>query len=128
MYKDAKTLSKNNINIYSVKTDALTIDETDVEKAQTELNFSKKRGGWRVSKNEKIIFPNDKVQLIVNEKISITPIESTRLEVKDEYDTDEICKLFEQYQIVMVRAEYGGSGKSYACANMVKLGYNVIAY
>jgi hypothetical protein len=126
MYKDAKTLSKNNINTYSVKTDALTIDETDVEKVQTLLNFSTERGGWRVSKNEKIIFPNDKLQLIVNEKINITPIETTRLEVKDEYDTDEICKLFEQHKTVMVRAEYGGSGKSYACANMVKLGYNVL--
>ena len=126
MFRDAKTLIKNNINIYSVKTDALTILDSDVDKVQTLINFSSERGGWRLSKTEKIIFPSDNLQVINNSRIEITPLETTRLEVKDEYDTDEICSLFEKHKTVMVRAEYGGSGKSYACANMAKLGYNVL--
>lgn len=126
MFRDAKTLTKNNINIYSVKTDALTILDSDVDKVQTLINFSSERGGWRLSKTEQIIFPSDNLQVINNSRIEITPLETTRLEVKDEYDTDEICSLFEKHKTVMVRAEYGGSGKSYACANMAKLGYNVL--
>ena len=44
----------------------------------------------------------------------------------DEYDTIYMCKLFEQYKRVMVRAEYAGCGKSYACKEMEKLGHKVL--
>ena len=55
-----------------------------------------------------------------NQEIRIKPVETQRLNVVDEYDNDEICSLFEQYKHVIIRAEYGGSGKSYACAYMRK--------
>ena len=61
IYYDIEFLKKNNINVYSVKTDALTIHKDDVEKVKTLLSFSKNRGGWRVSKEDKIIFPTDKL-------------------------------------------------------------------
>ena len=67
---------------------------------------------------EKIIFPTDKLCLMKNQEIKIKPVETQRLNV-DEYDNEEICSLFEQYKHVIIRAEYGGSGKSYACAYMV---------
>ena len=54
MFQDAKTLIKNNINIYSVKTDAFTILDSDVDKVQALIIFSSERGGWRLSKTEKI--------------------------------------------------------------------------
>ena len=40
IYNDAKKLNDNVINIYTVKTDALTIKETDLEKAKELLFFS----------------------------------------------------------------------------------------
>ncbi len=122
IYTDVKLLKKNNINIYSVKTDALTIHKDDVDKVKTLLKFSINRGGWRVSKEDKIIFPTDKWCLVKNQEIKIKPVEIQRLHVVDEYDNEEICSLFEQYKHVIIRAEYGGSGKSYACAYMRKKG------
>jgi hypothetical protein len=63
---------------------------------------------------------------VKNQEIKIKPVETQRLNVIDEYDNDEICSLFEQYKHIIIRAEYGGSGKSYACAYMRKKGYNVL--
>ena len=48
------------------------------------------------------------------------------MSVNNEWDNDGICKLFEEHKIVILRAEYGGSGKSYAFAHMAKLGYKVL--
>ena len=62
----------------------------------------------------------------MNNAVKIQPVEVQRLEVIDEYNCNEICKLFETYRLVMLRAEYAGSGKSYACAHMKSLGYNVL--
>ena len=126
MYNDAKTLKDNGIDIYSVKTDAFTIKNTDLESAMKLLKFSKSFGGWRLSKEDNIIFPTDKLQLLDNSEVKIQPVKVERLEVTDEYNCDEICSLFEKYKLVMLRAEYAGSGKSYACAYMKSRGYNVL--
>ena len=53
---------------------------------------------------------------------TIDPV-SVELEVIDEWDTKAICKLFEDHKRVMVRAEYAGSGKTYACKYMEQLGH-----
>ena len=38
-----------------------------------------------------------------------------RVEITDEWDCDEMCKIFEEKRRVMIRANLPGSGKSYAC-------------
>ena len=55
MNQDFKTLITNNINIYSVKTDAFVIDTCNEEKTKQLLEFHDDIGGWKVSKqrNEK---------------------------------------------------------------------------
>ena len=121
IYNDAKILNDNGINVYTVKTDAFTIKETDLEKAKQLLEFSKNIGGWRFSKDDKIKFPNEKLTLLKNNEIKIKPVEINKLIINNEWDNDEICKLFEEHKTVILRAEYGGSGKSYACAHMAKL-------
>ena len=126
IYNDAKILNDNDINIYIVKTDAFTIKETDLEKVKELLLFSKNIGGWRFSKDDGIKFPNEQLTLLKNNEIKIKPVEVKKLNVIDEWDNNEICKLFEEHKVVIVRAEYGGSGKSYACAHMAKLGYKVL--
>ena len=45
------------------------------------------------------------------------PIELT---IEDEYNTDKLCEYFEQHRRVMIRADYPGSGKSYACRKMME--------
>jgi len=49
-----------------------------------------------------------------------------RLELKDEWNTDEMCNLSEEKKRVTIRADLPGSGKSYACEEMKKRGYNVL--
>jgi hypothetical protein len=74
IYSDIEVLNKNNINVYSVKTDALTIHKNDVDKVKTLLKFSINRGGWIISKEDKIIFPSDKLCLMKNQEIKIKPL------------------------------------------------------
>ena len=62
MNKSYKKLKEQNITVYSVKTDAFTIKESDVEKAKELLNFEPGIGNWRLSKTEDII-PLDKISI-----------------------------------------------------------------
>ena len=45
----------------------------------------------------------------------------TKLHIDDEYDSLHICKQFIENNRVMIRAAYGGSGKSYICKYFEKL-------
>ena len=44
-----------------------------------------------------------------------------RLHIDDEYDTLPICKQIIENNRVMIRAAYGGSGKSYICEYYEKM-------
>ena len=57
-------------------------------------------------------------------KIAIPTFE--RVELKDEWDCDEMCDIFEEKRRVMIRANLPGSGKSYACEHMKTRGHNVL--
>ncbi|MFM7987471.1 MAG: hypothetical protein ACKPKO_49980, partial [Candidatus Fonsibacter sp.] len=61
-----------------------------------------------------------------NHDIKIEPLIVNQLEVPDEYDTTYICKLFEQYNRVMVTVEYVGCGKSHVCKEIETLGHKVL--
>ena len=83
-------------------------------------------GTWRTSKDDIIILPSRPLQQKENHEIKIEPLTVKLLDVPDEYDTIYMCKLFEQCQRIMVRAEYAGCGKSYACKEMEKLGHKLL--
>jgi hypothetical protein len=51
MYTDYEKLKNNNIDVFSVKTDAFTIKQSDVEKAKEVISFYDDIGGWRVFKD-----------------------------------------------------------------------------
>ena len=61
-----ETLLKNGIQVSTVKTDAFTIREGDLEKAKRLLNFVFGIGSWRVSKTEDIKFPYVKLEMKEN--------------------------------------------------------------
>ena len=90
------------------------------------IDFDNGFGTWRKSKDDNIILPSKTYQQKENHEIKIEPLTVKHLDVPDEYDTIYMCKLFEQYKRVMVRAEYAGCGKSYACKEMEKLGHKVL--
>ena len=48
------------------------------------------------------------------------------MDVPDEYDTIYMCQWLEQHKRVLVRAEFAGCGKSYACKEMEWLRHKVL--
>ena len=61
-----ETLLKNGIHVSTVKTDAFTISEGNLEKAKQLLNFEVGIGSWRVSKTEDIKFSYVKLEMKEN--------------------------------------------------------------
>jgi thymidine kinase len=126
MYKDYNTLRDNNINVYSIKTDAFTIKREDLQKAKELLAFGG-IGKWRVDKyGDDIRLPYLDFTFEEIEEIPITVPTNERIHIEDEYNTEEICKAFEEHKRVMVRADLPGSGKSYACEHLAKMGHKVV--
>ena len=60
MYLNHQTLKNNNINVYSVKTDAFTIDKNNLELAKSLLKFNNNMGAWRLSNTDDITYPKNK--------------------------------------------------------------------
>ena len=58
-----------------------------------------------------------------NEIPELTP---TRVEIRDERDTDAICEDTIKYKGVIVRASVPGSCKSYICEKLHEKGHNVL--
>jgi hypothetical protein len=119
-------LINNGVEVFSVKTDAFTIRQCEVEKAKSLINFDNKIGNWRVSKTDDYKLPSHDFKILMNKEIQIVEPTAERIEIKNEWDTKEICSVFEDKKRVMVRAEYAGCGKSYAASYMEKFGHKVL--
>ena len=138
MYDAYTKLRSNDVKVYSVKTDAFTIHEDDLNKVkgipncvmpslrEGILKFDDAIGNWRVSKS-RINFPNEKYKYKFNRLIEIPSLENVKLEVADEFDTETICNQIIQSNPCMIRAKYAGSGKSYIAKYFNKLGYRVLS-
>jgi hypothetical protein len=119
------TLTKNN-KVHSVKTDCFTIRASDLEGAQSLLQFDQGHGSWRVSKIDDINYPYDKLTVKQARSFSFSKPTTTNINVKDEWNIQELCDVVEKHRRVMVKAEYAGCGKSYACKAMEKRGHKVL--
>ena len=127
MNQDIHKLIINDINVYSVKTDAFVIDSYNVEKAKQLLEFHNDIGGWKVSgRDNEINLPTVKYEVVKNDLIKIPVHESKTIDIKDEYDTDNIIEIVKQNNPIMIRGELPGTGKSYICQKMVDKRYKVI--
>ena len=77
-----------------------------------------------------IIFPTDETILRLRENKLIEIREHIAnpipLTIEDEYNLDKLCSIFETNKQVMIRAEYGGCGKSFACEAMKERGHRVL--
>ena len=104
MYEAYSKLTQAHITVYSVKTDAFIIDTQNVQRAQELLDFHNDIGGWRVSKQDcppskqpaYVVVYNAKTELVNNEFIEHEPVKvtehiTTRLQINDEWNVDEIC-------------------------------------
>ena len=136
MYEAYKTLSDNNIKVYSVKTDCLTIHEGDVDKVfgyrfcrvwrEGLLKFGTDIGTWRLEEKKTITLPTQLYTYKFNEVPEIPKISNVKVEVEDEWRTKAICEKIAKRNPCLIRARYAGSGKSYIGEYFQKLGYNVL--
>ena len=125
--QDYNKLRKNSIKAVSVKTDAFVIKSEDVEKAKHILEMKAGIGEWRTNKEgEEIKLPSEAYQRKKNELDKIPIYKNTAIKINDEYDTKSIIEKVISAKHVMIRAKYAGSGKSYICEKMARMGMNVL--
>ena len=129
VYEAYETLKGNGIGVYSVKTDALTIKKDDVARVVKLLKVEEEKhkiGGWRVEKSKRVRLPTDDYKLKYNQLVDVPQLKNERLTIEDEWDTETISKQIVESNPVMIKAEYGGSGKSYIAKYFAKLGKKVL--
>ena len=112
MHRSIETLTKSNIKVFSIKTDALTIKNDDLDLAQQLLDFEPGLGKWRHSKTGKdIIFPTKPLEKRVTHLTQLPQktIITHPLSIQEEYNTEYICKdIIEKHNIILIRAKYAG--------------------
>ena len=136
MYEAYKTLSDNNIKVYSGKTDCLTIHEDDVDKVygysfcrvwrEGLLKCGTDIGTWRLEEKKTITLPTQLYTYKFNEVPEIPKISNIKVEVEDEWDTKAICEKIMLRNPVIIRARFAGSGKSYIGEYFQNMGKNVL--
>jgi hypothetical protein len=119
-------LTEAHSKIFSVKTDCFTIEPECEAKAREILNFDAGFGTWRVSKTSDIIFPFENLRQEELEDMEFNHLETKELPVTNEWDASGMCDHFAEHKRVMVRAEFAGCGKSYACKAMEQRGHKVL--
>jgi hypothetical protein len=75
---------------------------------------------------EDINYPYEKLTVRQARGFSYSKPTTTEVKVKDEWNSDELCDIFEKHRRVMVKAEYAGCGKSFACKAMEKRGHKML--
>ena len=130
MYEAYETLKENGIDVYSVKTEALTIKKDDVARTVKLLKIEEEKhkiGGWRLEKSKQVRLPTDDYKLRYNQLVDVPQPKNERLNIEDEWKTDKICKqIIECGGKCLIRARFAGSGKNYIGEYFQKLGYNVL--
>ena len=81
-------LKDNDVEVYSVKTDAFVIDKCNLGKAKEALKFGSEIGEWRWS--DKCNFPSKAFSKQPSMLCNITEYQNMTGDVKDEWNTDEI--------------------------------------
>ena len=111
-----KLLTDSGIYVNAVKTDAFTIRQSQLETARELLNWEDGVGSWRLNKTADIKIPIEQSLMALKESRPVQIHEHTtqniELAITDEYNTDKLCGYIEEHKRMMIRAEYGGCGKS----------------
>ena len=118
------------MEVFSAKTDCFTVlveqEDSTREISETSEDQVSKIGSWRVSKRGDVTLPFETLQVKQLTTPKVAKAVRRNVPVQDEWNTDELCDLFSEHRRVMVRAEYAGCGKSYACKAMEKRGLRVL--
>ena len=136
MYEAYKTLTENNVKVYSVKTDCFTFHEDDEAKVygylflrewrEGLLKFGKDIGDWRLEENKTTTVPTQSYAYKFNELPEIPIVRNVSINIEDEWETKTICEKILTRSPVIIRGKYPGTGKSYIGEYFQKMGKNVL--
>ena len=126
MYQDYLKLVDNNVDVWSVKTDAFVIRREHLRRAKNAIDFNENIGGWRHEKGKKPLEPSDKLEQKPNELTPIPVYKNETIHVKDEWDTETIAKDVIKHNPLMIRSKYAGGGKSHIAKYFSKLGHKTL--
>ncbi|MFM7989432.1 MAG: hypothetical protein ACKPKO_59970 [Candidatus Fonsibacter sp.] len=95
-------LADNGVEVYTVKTDAFTIRQSQLGTARGLLNWEEGIGNWRLNRTDDIKFPIDEaLMLLTDDRIVQTHEHTTQnleLRIEDEYNTaDKLCGYIEEH-------------------------------
>ena len=120
-----ETLMRDDVMVYSVKTDAFVIDKCNLAKAREVLKFGSEIGYWRWS--DKFNFPSKAFSKQPSVLCNITEYENDTGKVKDEWNTDEIIdEHIMTNRRLMIRGDVPGTGKSFICQHLQERNYKVL--
>jgi hypothetical protein len=98
MPNDHQTFINHISNAYSVKTDAFSIHADNLEIAKSLLKFDSGIGSWRLSKADDIACPKVKLMKRIVLEVKLPINQFNKLDIKDAYDREGICKLIEEHK------------------------------
>ena len=126
MYQDYLKLVDNNVDVWSVKTDAFVIRREHLRRAKNAIDFNEEIGGWRHEKGKKPLEPSGKLEQKPNELTPIPIYKNETINVKDEWNTEAIAQDVIKHNPLMIRSKYAGGGKSHIAKYFSKLGYKTL--
>ena len=109
MYELCKKCIENNLNVVGIKTDCVLVKNTELDINKTNIVFEKKLGGLKLELLKKCV--NKPLRPIYNKLISLENNSTNHIVLNDEFDTNEIHKVIENYKTVLLRGD-AGCGKS----------------
>ena len=90
-----KLRNDNGIDVYTVKTDAFAIGQSQLESAKELLNWEEGIGSWRLNRTDDIKFPIDESLMALKEnrlaQIHEHATQRIELTIEDKYNTDKLC-------------------------------------
>lgn len=119
LYRDCKA---KNLNIIGVKTDCILVDEP-VEKLNRLFDTKNVIGGYKIETDKVCIDSQIKILPGMTQgelaKL-IKPVKTTTHKIYNEYDTDEINKVLDNNNRIILKGVYPGVGKTTAVKNFGK--------
>ena len=94
-----KLLTDTRVDVCTVKTDAFTIRQSQVETARELLNWEEGIGSWRLNRTDDIKIPIDELLMALKAnclaQIHEHTTQNIELTIEDEHNTDKLCGYIE---------------------------------
>ena len=102
LYDEYKYMKKCGLSIVGIKTDAiLTAHEVTCQKY---FNFEDKIGGYKFETDKKCV--DKKIEQEQNDLITFRDVIVNDIQIKDEYDSEELAQHFDAYPTMLMKGVY----------------------